>query len=47
LSKFFGGSVVYLFFYVAGLNMVQGVLDSVIPWLLVFKFRLKKLVLAI
>jgi len=47
LSKFFGGSVVYLFFYVAGLNTAQGVLDSVIPWLLVFKFRLKKLALAI
>ncbi|MGC8631541.1 MAG: hypothetical protein ACP5T2_03855 [Thermoprotei archaeon] len=43
VEKFFGGSLLALFLYVAALNLVQGILDATLPWILVVKFQLKKI----
>ena len=40
LERFFGGSVLAFVAYVASMNLLQGVVDVVVPWFLAFKVRL-------
>jgi len=37
----FGGALL-LFVYVANMNLLQGIVDMVIPWVLAYKFRLSR-----
>jgi len=40
LDVLFGGSIVEFVIYVAGLNVIQGIIDIFVSWLLAFKFKL-------
>jgi riboflavin transporter FmnP len=40
LDVMFGGSVLAFITYIAGLNVLQGIIDILVPWFLAFKFRL-------
>jgi riboflavin transporter FmnP len=40
LERFFGGSVLAFVIYVTGMNLLQGIVDVVVPWFLAFKVRL-------
>ena len=43
LQTMFGGSILGFVTFVAGMNVVQGIVDIVVPWLLAYKFRLSNL----
>ncbi len=43
LDTMFGGSILGFVAFVASLNLLQGIIDIVIPWLLAFKFKLSSL----
>jgi hypothetical protein len=43
LAVMFGGSILEFIIFVAGLNVLQGIIDVVIAWLLAFKFRLSSM----
>jgi len=43
LKVMFGGSLLNFLIFVASLNILQGVIDIVVPWLLAYKFRLASL----
>jgi len=43
LKVMFGGSILNFIIFVAGLNLLQGIIDTIIPWLLAYKFRLANL----
>ena len=36
----FGGSIVAFILFIASMNVLQGIVDIVVPWLLAFKFKL-------
>ena len=36
----FNGSIIAFITFVAGLNVLQGIVDIIVPWLLDFKFKL-------
>lgn len=40
LERFFGGSVLAFVAYIAGMNLLQGIVDVVVPWFLAFKVKL-------
>jgi riboflavin transporter FmnP len=43
LAVMFGGSILEFIIFVAGLNVLQGIIDVVFAWLLAFKFRLSSM----
>jgi len=43
LAVMFGGSILEFIIFVAGLNVIQGIIDVVIAWLLAFKFKLSSM----
>ncbi len=43
LTTMFGGSLLNFIIFVASLNVLQGIIDIVVPWLLAYKFRLANL----
>jgi riboflavin transporter FmnP len=43
LQTMFGGSIVGFIVFVAGMNILQGIIDIIVPWLLAYKFKLSEL----
>jgi riboflavin transporter FmnP len=43
LAVMFGGSILEFIIFVAGLNVLQGIIDIVVAWLLAFKFKLSSM----
>ncbi|MCW4015226.1 MAG: hypothetical protein NWF06_02550 [Candidatus Bathyarchaeota archaeon] len=43
LAAMFGGSILEFIIFVAGLNVLQGIIDIVVAWLLAFKFKLSSM----
>jgi riboflavin transporter FmnP len=43
LAVMFGGSILEFIIFVAGLNVLQGIIDMVVAWLLAFKFKLSSM----
>jgi len=43
LETMFGGSLLGFILFVAGMNLLQGIIDMTVPWLLAFKFKLSNL----
>jgi riboflavin transporter FmnP len=43
LQTMFGGSILGFIVFVAGMNILQGIIDIIIPWLLAYKFKLSTL----
>lgn len=40
VNVMFGGSMLAFIVFIAGMNVLQGIIDIVVPWLLAFKFKL-------
>jgi riboflavin transporter FmnP len=39
-NELFGGSITAFILFIAGMNVVQGIVDIVVPWVLAFKLKL-------
>jgi riboflavin transporter FmnP len=39
-NELFGGSITAFILFIAGMNVVQGIVDTLVPWVLAFKLKL-------